>query len=336
MTTPTEFWRALQQQLSNRLASVVPDGSRVIYLDIPVHKNIGDLLIYLGTRAWLRGARHEVLGVWSWRQFGFPDLDPDVIVLAHGGGNLGDIYPEHEALRRKVIARYPRNRIVVLPQSVHFDDPAGQAVSAAVYGAHTDLHVFCRDHVSAELMAGMVGEANVVLSPDMATFLYPLRSTLSLPPPPAPRGTLYLMRRDVEAVADRRIGDATSGDRIADWVDLTGLPWRVGSRLMIEIERMPLEADASRRYDRAWAVVAARMARRCAGMMLAHRHVTTSRLHGHIMAALLDVESTVLDNRYGKNTRYFEAWHRDLPTARLAPAPHHVEAAGPEALLRPA
>lgn len=39
---------ALKKKL-DVIEKVVPSGSRVIYLDIPLHLNVGDLLIYKGT-----------------------------------------------------------------------------------------------------------------------------------------------------------------------------------------------------------------------------------------------------------------------------------------------
>lgn len=43
---------ALKKKL-DVIEKVVPSGSRVIYLDIPLHLNVGDLLIYKGTEQFL-------------------------------------------------------------------------------------------------------------------------------------------------------------------------------------------------------------------------------------------------------------------------------------------
>lgn len=332
MAPSASFWDALQVSLRQRLAAAVPDGSRVIYVDIPVHRNIGDLLIYLGTRGWLRQAGHHVLGVWSWHQFNFPELDADTVILEHGGGNFGDLYPEFEEFRRRIVWHYPNNRIVILPQTVHFADDGELARSAEVYRAHRSLHLFCRDRVSAEAARGIVGEGRVSLAPDMATCLYPLRGKLGIEPPAERRGTLYLLRRDGEAAAGYDLPPPGSDDRVADWADLLGMPWRLGSRAFIEAERVRVGAGPGRLYDRAWAAAASRMARRSAGFLLAHHRVVTSRLHGHIMAALLDIDSTVLDNSYGKNTRYFREWHEGLPGTSLGLARMAGSASGSAAL----
>jgi pyruvyl transferase EpsO len=36
--------------------------------------------------------------------------------------------------------------------------------------------------------------------------------------------------------------------------------------------------------------------------------VVTDRLHGHILAMLMDMPTLVLDNSYGKNSRYAAVW----------------------------
>lgn len=51
---------ALKKKL-DVIEKVVPSGSRVIYLDIPLHLNVGDLLIYKGTEQFFREKKYQVL-----------------------------------------------------------------------------------------------------------------------------------------------------------------------------------------------------------------------------------------------------------------------------------
>jgi len=45
--------------------------------------------------------------------------------------------------------------------------------------------------------------------------------------------------------------------------------------------------------------------------------VVTDRLHGHILSFVMSVRSTVLDNCYGKNSRYATAWTADSELVTL-------------------
>jgi len=44
------------------------------------------------------------------------------------------------------------------------------------------------------------------------------------------------------------------------------------------------------------------------GMFARHNLIITDRLHGHILAVLMDMPTLVLDNSYGKNSRYASVW----------------------------
>ncbi|UIF89512.1 polysaccharide pyruvyl transferase family protein (plasmid) [Cupriavidus necator] len=47
-------------------------------------------------------------------------IEGSTTIVFHGGGNLGDLYPLHDNFRKLVIKRYPNNKIVILPQTIHF------------------------------------------------------------------------------------------------------------------------------------------------------------------------------------------------------------------------
>ena len=123
-----------------RIAEVMPPSQPVIYLDYPVHDNVGDLLIHQGADAFLNDYGYTVLGRFSIHDFcrinptseppvvfkpSIRDLDSlierhDCSVALHGGGNLGDLWPHFQMFREMLIARYRNAPIVILPQSVHF------------------------------------------------------------------------------------------------------------------------------------------------------------------------------------------------------------------------
>ncbi len=163
-------------------------GAALHYLDPPFHGNVGDLLIMVEPCGSSRSTvcccalRHVFHYSLAWARRG------DVIVL-HGGGNFGDIYGPFQAFRERVIAALPDNRIVIMPQSMHFSDPAKFDQCCAILSCHPDLHICVRDLESQRMALCMT--RNVYLLPDMAHQLWPMAR-----PGTPDQQVLRLLRRD--------------------------------------------------------------------------------------------------------------------------------------------
>ena len=97
-------------------------ASGCILLDAPYYHNIGDVLIWTGVQCFVKDNNIECIYTASYETCTFPTIDKDVTVLFNGVGNLGDIYHEHMEFLLTVIRSYPKNRIIVLPQTVYYKD----------------------------------------------------------------------------------------------------------------------------------------------------------------------------------------------------------------------
>lgn len=79
----------------------------------------------------------------------------DVIIL-QGGGNLGNMYPDDEMIRRYVISRFRNNRLIIFPQSVYFtDDSDGKKeleICSRIYSDNKNLYMLARDKYSFDIM----------------------------------------------------------------------------------------------------------------------------------------------------------------------------------------
>jgi len=144
---PSAAMRApVMAALSDRLdavADAVPWEAPIIYFDVPVHFNIGDLLILAGTETWLKRHGRRVthrFSVRDYRRF-LQSVTEDHVLLFHGGGNMGDLWREHEALRQDVLRRFPRNKAVLLPQTVHFRNAQAAKACGAAYREHADCTI---------------------------------------------------------------------------------------------------------------------------------------------------------------------------------------------------
>lgn len=298
------------------IVKLIPPGAPLVYMDYPVLENVGDLLIMLGTEQFFRD--YDLPIAYRASIFDFHRLPhhlrrPDTVILSGGGGNLGDLYNLHQTFRERLIANHAANRIIHLPQSIHFSDRTRLAQCARVMRAHPDLHIFVRDEASHRLAREHFSD-NVYLSPDMAHQLWPKFATAL--GSAEEDGVLHLMRTDGE----RRAIPATLQDKrdhFLDWPDLLGPLDRLAVRLFVYAHRANGYLGNRMPVHRLWCAYANRLVDRALALYRTHASVVTSRLHGHILACLMAKPNQLIDNSYGKNSAYFRAWTQRIPGCAL-------------------
>lgn len=84
----------------------------------------------------------------NWQRFRAM-ITPDDVLVIHGGGNMGDLWPHEEEARLAVVETFPHNRIVSMPQSIHFENQDNLRRSMRVYRRHARLLLAVRDDRSA-------------------------------------------------------------------------------------------------------------------------------------------------------------------------------------------
>jgi pyruvyl transferase EpsO len=307
------------------LGKAIPTGSKIVYLDYPLHFNVGDMLINCGAEVFFQRMNYEVLARLSlfdlcnidWsntkattlkpriRDF-IDSLDPEAILVLHGGGNFGDLYAEFQAMREQVVVNFPDRRIVMLPQSLHFKDRELQKRSLETLVSHKDVHLFFRDWESLSAVLE-VSPRHGALLPDMAHALWSERSysgTVN-----SGSGSLVLKRVDHES-AENSVG--YTHFTTLDWPDIiTAL-----DTLQFRVLRKSMHAnlDRSRRMPAwLWYRLRDRVVRRAQSLFSRHEVIITDRLHGLILASLLSKRILFQDNTYGKLSRYVDAWLADSP-----------------------
>jgi pyruvyl transferase EpsO len=307
----------LKQRLSH-IKAILPPERPVVYLDYPVHNNVGDLLIHQGADAFFDDHGYDVLGRFSMHDFScrggsgeasvvlkpsIRDLDAllgknEAVLVLHGGGNFGDIWPQFQRFREMIISRYRDTPIVIFPQSIHFGSAEARRRSARLLAAHRQLFIFVRDKESLAFVRDDVG-TDGDLMPDMAHQLWGRPEFAA----GEGGGTLVLRRRDRES----HDSAAGTGDHF-DWDELN----RGVSRFALRALRKWQTIDNPLRHvvpnHQLWRIYRDRLVRRAVERFRPYDMIDTDRLHGMILGALMSKQIRYGEGSYGKLHRYASRW----------------------------
>jgi pyruvyl transferase EpsO len=304
--------QSLQQRIDHALAPYVGAIDRLILLDFPNHANVGDSAIYAGELAFfrkrLRKAPSVVSGPEDIPWGAIAESNPDDPIFIHGGGNFGDVWPAHQAFREAVLERFPGRLVVQLPQSIHFGEPARIAQTAEAIRRHGNFVLLVRDEASYEL-ARRHFHCEVMRCPDMAFGLGPLER-IGTPE----RDLLLLLRQDREKRHEEPLEalDLPPGTLVADWLD-DARNMKAGVKAATALNAL-LKLRTSKMAARGdyFEMLARSRVRRGVRLLSSSDFVITDRLHVHILSTLLDIPHVVLDNSYGKVSRFIERWTADF------------------------
>jgi exopolysaccharide biosynthesis predicted pyruvyltransferase EpsI len=303
-----------------REAIAAPSATEVALLDFPSHQNVGDSMIWAGEAAYLRRLGLRVGYRADHHRFEPRELrrlPGGAPVLLHGGGNFGDLWPEYQAFRERVVADTHDRAVVQLPQSVWFASERAAKRANAVLGAHPQFVLLVRDHASLERARRQLPDVRVSFCPDAALGIGSIarRGT-------ADRRDIALLRGDREAGRHGIDVFAAQGFVRFEW-GLDGRrawQWKA-ARAPGRVHRQHPRARPLTRplVDRGYdAMIALNLA---AGVSLLSgaRRLVTDRLHAHVLAALMGIPHVVLDNSYGKIRPVFDGYTHRFPGAFCAP-----------------
>ena len=284
-------------------------------LDFPNHTNIGDSCIYAGELAVLDryfGHSANVVTTHHSPVLALKTALPEGVLLLHGGGNFGDLWLRHQRYREKVLTTCTDQKVIQMPQSIHFGDEKQRDRAARAISAHPDFTLLVRDRQSLAIAEAHF-DCETILCPDMAFGLAPVT-------PPDVRikhKTLCLMRADHERGEGIDPQAFAALGHLEDWPvdsDLVSLPGRAAIRFTNDVSAPGALMRFRERFFRRHAVG---LTNRGFAMLNSAERVVTDRLHGHILSSLLGKPHIVLDNLYGKITTFIDAWPKDPYTTRV-------------------
>lgn len=290
------------------------NSKRVLFFDYPLHTNVGDLLINLGTEEFFRDSHINV-----WKRYScfdlprvIPNMDPDVVILCQGGGNFGDIYPYYQKGREALLERFPHNRIVVLPQTVYFKEQKAAKESIKRFKTHGNVHIFLRDEKSiCTVQEG--GLTTASLMPDMAHYLW---GTITRPDKSASRDTLRFIRRDAEA---KPLLGSVPGDAMPSYDWWTLLPGFQLSAAKYLLRFISLQNHLGFPWQKhhLWYPMRDILISEAIKRFADYRRLETNRLHAMILGTLLKMPVSAGDNSYGKLSSYYKAWLANHPDVSM-------------------
>jgi pyruvyl transferase EpsO len=292
------------EELHRTLRPLIDTSLPIALLDFPNYANVGDSAIWLGEKRYLEMIgvdRHVMIETYSNRQR-LPSLSPETTILIQGGGNLGDLWLTHQSYREAVVRRYRRNRIIQLPQSIHFSNPYNFNKAKSIFNGHPDFHLLVRDTHSLSIAKDLYS-GPTYLCPDMALVLDELQ------PSSLPIHKLYgLLRTDKEGALEPV--SALSHIPHTDWSSDGQIK---GKSLAFKLEDIEDQYNFCRRpmrnvkrvlYD--W-LAKQRLARGISILSLGEV-IITDRLHAHLICSMMRRPHVILDNSYKKITNFQKTW----------------------------
>jgi len=308
----------IKTKLKPILDSII-DKDDVVYMDYPVYHNVGDLLIYAGALKLFEDNDVKVRLKRSVIDFSVEELRKKIgantTIVCQGGGNFGDLYAAHQKLREDLVNFFPDNRIVILPQTLFFSSNESLSKTISVFRQHENVIIFSRDKRSYEIFKEMT--KSVFMAPDTAHYLY---GTFDLGKTVNEFSVLNFIRTDKEQLISQTPTAPLLEGETMDWQDLI----RHKDKAIRSFIRLTLKIGLATRSSRIkeigsslWRIHAFSLVKKSALFFSTYEKIVSSRMHGHILACLVDKENYVIDNVYGKNSGYYDAWTKEVENAYL-------------------
>lgn len=309
----------LREKIEKELLSLI-DRDYVL-LDIPDHDNIGDNLIWEGELEFLKNVKFQKRYECSLTFFEQKRIPNNSIILFHGGGNFGDIYPVVNEFRREVIKNNLDKKIIIFPQTIHYNSKANLEKDAKIINQHSNLTLCTRDRKSYNLALENFTNAKVLLLPDMAFCI----DFQALRINSEERKVLVMDRKDGEKVS-LDLGNIGEYD-LLDWPTFNTTKEERYRKIRYDrrldkiakvFQKLPiLSMLVDSRYGLKNRKGREDYIRKGVEFFNEYDTIYTTRLHGLILGILMGKDMKVLDNSYGKLTSFVEAWLSDFEKVEI-------------------
>lgn len=214
------------------------------------------------------------------------------IICTQGGGNFGNRYMNAEDKRRRIIQYFPDNKIIVFPQTIHYEnsDAAKKEfdITKNIIDNHPDLYIFSREEESYRFVNKNFNTKSYI-APDIVLSDRYDRNTKR-------EGFALCLRHDVErsiSDKDEKFIDATTA-RFTDKVI------KFDTQLKYNVPKADRDEEIARIID----------------VLQNARIAITDRLHGMVFCAITGTPCIVMSN-YNHKVKGVYRWIKDLKYIRF-------------------
>jgi pyruvyl transferase EpsO len=307
----------LKHVIKDTITSYLPHHmENICIVDPPNHTNVGDSAIFAGELDFFR-QHYSSAHLWfvdfnNYNKFYDKYINGASILAFHGGGNFGDIWPNHQLFRLMIMEEFPGIPKIQFPQSISFTSGGLLERTQRAISKQKDFILFVRDYKSLEF-AKKHFECDSYLCPDMAFAIRPLKR--------APSSTEYfcLLRTDKEILSEKTsqitsaLSERSLSFLIDDWIGWEHSAWSTRDKFIKKLgdqhpQMTPLIKKPTLyiREKFAWARI-----NHGIKLLSSGQFVITDRLHGHIISTLLELPHFVFDSLDGKVSAFHKAWLSD-------------------------
>lgn len=180
---------------------ITGNEKHIILMGSPEYNNLGDLAIAYSIKNFIRDRcpdyKYIEIPESALLNKKYPiNVKPHDLLLLIGGGNFGDVYMDQQIIRKRIIKKYYKNKIIVMPQTIDFTKTdSGKEEYDKIYkllDKNSNVELFAREIFSYDIFKNCFPNSKVNLCPDMVL-------TNSFDNINNRKGVLVLLRRDREA-----------------------------------------------------------------------------------------------------------------------------------------
>lgn len=304
----------LRNTINNQLLPLL--DSDYAYLELPYYENIGDTLIWEGTRILLNQTNHKCLYNASFTTFFHQKVPQHALILLQGGGNFGDLWDGPHSFRKKIIELYPNNKIIIFPQTVWYENQENIKADEIFFANHPNVTMCARDKVSFKFMQEHFPQNKVLLVPDMAFFIdfdkFGEINTIKT------ERTLYAKRVDKELKDDIWPSFIPQNAEVHDWPTFERkIPKYAFADYIIGWLNFFANIKGIKPINRLIDLIRTHFYRPqyikdCVKFINQYDTIYSTRLHIAIASAMMGKKVYLMDNSYGKNFSFYDTWLKDL------------------------
>jgi pyruvyl transferase EpsO len=310
----------LKQIIQEKLAPLIT--SDYVLLGLPYHSNIGDSLIWEGSDTFLKTTPYKCLytaSVWSYNpNYRIPQ---NAIIIINGGGSFGDLWRHNTEFWLFLVQQYPHNKIIILPQSIHYKSEKLLKEDAEIFSEHKNLIICLRDNNSLRIANQYFSHSTNILVPDMAFYIDMTKWNKYMKL--ASNRTLFLNRNDSEKKINQSYDIVPSYAEIHDWptMEKGSFPLKIFYKIKHYLKWLDRKLS-TRLCDSLSDIVYKNIFRKSfikegISFLSSYSDIYVTRLHAAILSISLQRSFVWFDNSYGKSSSFYDTWLSDVESIKF-------------------